>query len=200
MKLRPKANYWAIKSTLANRKPWCRPPPNTQLSLTLAIPIFNIFKCADNPQPGKKLYSTNLNQFMKSLNEALGAWSHFTLSFLGMANRLKMIMFPELLYLFQSLPMYLCPETKKRINKLFRTFTWQGKRPRIAYNILQQHKGGVNLPDIKLYNLSTNLCVLQDWISGSSKFSPLTLEAQIYPSTTLVNLLHSPFSLVYPSR
>lgn len=143
-----------------------------------------------------KLYSTNLNHFMKSLNEALGAWSNFTLSFIGRANLLKMIMFPKLLYLFQTLPMYLRPRDEKLINKLFRTFIWQGKRPRIAYNILQQHKthGGINFPDIKLYNLATNLCVLQDWISGSSKFSPLTLEAQIFPSTTLVNLLHSPYS------
>lgn len=107
-----------------------------------------------------------------------------------------MIAFPKLLYLFQTLPLYLRPKDEKLLNRTFRTFIWQGKRPRIALHILQQHKlhGGINFPDIRLYNLSANLRILKDWLMGTSAYSPTTLEGQIYPTTSLTNLLHLPYT------
>lgn len=106
-----------------------------------------------------------------------------------------MFAFPKLLYLFQAIPLYLRPRDEKP-NRTLRMFIWQGKRPRVALHILHQHKlhGGINFPDIRLYNLSTNLPVLQDWFMGTSIYSPTLLEGQLYPMISLPNLLHLPHS------
>lgn len=88
------------------------------------------------------------------------------------------------------------PRDEKLLNRTFRTFIWQGKRPRVALHILQQHKshGGIHFPDLRLYNLSTNLRVLQDWFKGTSFYSPTPLAAQRAPMVSLTNLLHLPHS------
>lgn len=140
-----------------------------------------------------KVYSTNLTGFMKSLNSDLVAWSKLTLSFIGRSN---FIAFPKLLYPCHALPMYLRLRDKKLFNRTFCTFIWQGKHPCIVLHILQQHKlhRGVNFPDIKLYNLSANLCVIQNWFMDTSLYSPITLEGQLYPSISLPNLVHLAYS------
>lgn len=108
----------------------------------------------------------------------MGAWSNLTLSFIGRANLLKMIAFPKLLCC-RPCQYTSVPGIKSSLGLLY-----------------GRGKSRINFPDIKNYNLSTNLCVVQDWISGSSRFSPLTLEEQMYPSISLINLLHSPYSML----
>lgn len=103
-----------------------------------------------------------------------------------------MVEFPKWLYLMHSLTIYLAPKEEKMINYLYRTFIWGGKRPRIAYRTLQQNKsnGGINLPNIRTYNLAALARIIQDWLNNTSGFAITKIEQSFSPTCALLNLLH----------
>lgn len=51
-------------------------------------------------------------------------------------------------------------------------------------------KGGLNLPDIRSYNLARLLRHSTDWIKGTSYYSNLDLEAALVSPWPLTTLLH----------
>lgn len=72
--------------------------------------------------------------------------------------------------LLQSLPIYLKPKEKKRINYLYCTFIWNGRCSRLSFHMLTQPKltRGMNFPKLRLYNLASILRVVHDWLQSTS--------------------------------
>lgn len=85
------------------------------------------------------------------------------------------------------------------VNKLttaFLKFVWRGKRLRIALKKLMMPvlKGGLNLPDIRAYNLAGLLRHSADWIKGTFFSSNLALESDLVSPWPLTGLLHTKLS------
>lgn len=64
------------------------------------------------------------------------------------------------------------------LKQRFTRFIWRGKRPRIALTKLYmpKTKGGLNFPNVKVYNLACFLRDALDWLSGEAHYSNTALE------------------------
>lgn len=92
------------------------------------------------PKEPSNIYKLNVTGYTTALSQTLQSLKNFSLSFVGRANILKMFECLRLMYLFQMLPIHLCPKDEKLINSLYRSFIWNGKQARIPYHILRQPK------------------------------------------------------------
>ncbi|OCT86926.1 hypothetical protein XELAEV_18020616mg [Xenopus laevis] len=103
-----------------------------------------------------------------------------------------MIAFPKLLYLIQTLPFVLKQNNLKEITALFRTFIWNGKRPRISMLKMQQQAmhGGLHLPDIKQYNIAALTRILIDWLHSTSIYRMWDIDSCFTHPLNLINTLH----------
>lgn len=76
---------------------------------------------------------------------------------------------PRLLYLFQSLPVEIPNQQFKQWDKMVSRFIWGGKRARIRLATLQlpKDKGGMALPNFKLYFQAAQIRPLCLWCDSS---------------------------------
>uniref|UniRef100_A0A3Q3FAY3 Uncharacterized protein n=1 Tax=Labrus bergylta TaxID=56723 RepID=A0A3Q3FAY3_9LABR len=83
-----------------------------------------------------------------------------------------MTVWPKVIYLFQSIPLN-CPSRFFFIslNKLITSFRWSQKRARIKLSSLQAplNKGGLNLPNIRLYYLASQSRNIWCWLNRTFK-------------------------------
>ena len=66
---------------------------------------------------------------------------------------------PKCLYLFQCIPLDLPKSIFKSIDKIFTSFKWDGKKPRIRLELLQRPRlqGGQALPNVCHYYWASNV-------------------------------------------
>ncbi|XP_078518461.1 uncharacterized protein LOC144783270 [Lissotriton helveticus] len=107
----------------------------------------------------------NYARLSARLRDNLRRWKHLTLSWLGRIAAAKVTLLPQILYVFQTLP--LRPPTgwlQKAQSELTR-FVWNGRRPRFKHTIatLPPEHGGVCVPDLTLYFQATQLRTLVEW-------------------------------------
>lgn len=124
------------------------------------------------------LYKANFEPLLKRIRDDLDRWMSLPLSLLGRIALLKMNILPKLLYYFQMVPILLNNKTIKRINSCFTTFIWNKKKPRLKMAKLQMsaEKGGLDVPNVKLYQLAAQLRYIADWINDDPKSVWLDLE------------------------
>lgn len=117
------------------------------------------------PVDQRKIYACNFLPLLGSIQRDLERWGKGLLSWYGRCNVIKMSVLPRILYLFQTLPIKLPDSFFSRIQSLMIKFIWRGRRARIAIKTLYQSKdkGGLGLPDIKLYYQATHLARVVDW-------------------------------------
>lgn len=74
---------------------------------------------------------------------------------------------PRLLFLFQSLPIYIPASTFTILDKLLSKFIWQGKRPRLKFKRLlcPKEHGGLDLTSLKTYYWAAQLRSMVAWMS-----------------------------------
>uniref|UniRef100_A0A803TK04 Reverse transcriptase domain-containing protein n=1 Tax=Anolis carolinensis TaxID=28377 RepID=A0A803TK04_ANOCA len=132
------------------------------IQITSKIKYLGINITAKNSQLLKNNYETNWKKIKKDLEN----WKTQKLSLLGRIAAVKMNILPRMLFLFQCLPIL-------RSNKSFidwksdlSRFIWQGKKPRIKMKSLTDDKrrGGLAMPDLKMYYEANNLIWIKDWI------------------------------------
>lgn len=107
----------------------------------------------------ESLYNLNYPALICKIVQYLEKWTHLPPSFLPICHLLKMLCFPKLLYPLQTIPLLIKHLDVIRLTSAFISFVWNGKRPRIAIKklMLPKSKGGINLPDIRRYNLDSLL-------------------------------------------
>lgn len=81
----------------------------------------------------------------------------------------------------------------QKLNKAITSLLWCKKRPCIALSKLHppKGKGGANLHDIRMYNLTCLLRYGLDWVSQSSIYANYTLESSLASPYHLSGILHS---------
>lgn len=93
-------------------------------------------------------------------------WEVFPLSLFGRVETLKMNLLPQLLFLFQSIPIKVPISIFIMLNKLISHLSWQNKRHRIRLKtlFLSKDKGGLGLANFKHYYCAAQLTAIVAWI------------------------------------
>lgn len=99
------------------------------------------------------LFETNFPPLITKLQFNIQFWKTLPISLLGRVNAIKMIFLPQLLYLVQTVPIYL-PKSffKKLETSIVTNFIWDYKSHRINKQHLCKFKesGGLALPNFRL--------------------------------------------------
>ena len=114
------------------------------------------------PKDLAKIYEFNNGPISKKIKSDNERWSQLPLA---MHNRLETIeinLLPQLLYLFQSLPVMVTPLQFNKWDKWISRFILAGRRPRIQFKTLQlsKEKGGRSLPCLAHYYKAAQLRLL----------------------------------------
>lgn len=138
---------------------------------------------------------------MEKIKKELYCWRNVPLSLFGRANLFRMTSFAKILYSLQTIPIMIPTKDINRFNKLLREFLWRGQKPKIALTKLWLHKreGGINLPNLHLYNLTCLLRHSSYWITEQSRYSNTALEQEMALPWDLKALLHVPPKQLPPS-
>ena len=144
-----------------------------QLDLDLAIQT----SCEINPENVKylgilidknlqNLFKNNYIKTWNSINQDLLKWSKCQFSWSARMSIIKMNILPRLNFLFQSLPLDINEKTLLNWQSVINKFIWNHRRPRVSFKILQDEKmrGGLKVPNIKLYYHAAKLVWILDWI------------------------------------
>jgi len=73
----------------------------------------------------------NHESLTEEITESINRWTSLPLSLIGRINIIKMNILPEILYLFQNIPLSPLDGFLKEINKVFTVFIWQNNKARI---------------------------------------------------------------------
>lgn len=108
----------------------------------------------------KEIISINYDPLLKKVMDSLERWNAMPISMIGRINIIKMSILPKFLYLFQSIPLPLPATFFVTLKKMFTRFIWNNKRPRLRLSLLYlpYERGGLKLPNIKLYYWAAQLC------------------------------------------
>ena len=141
------------------------PPIQTQFTSTYEG--FTYLGIQINPDI-KKIVPINYDPLVSKVIDLLDRWGGMPISMIGRINIIKMSILPKFLYLFQSIPLHIPASFFSSLNKNFTTFIWNNKRPRLRLSLLYlpYDRGGLRLPNMKLYYWAAQLC------AATSYFSP----------------------------
>lgn len=106
-----------------------------------------------------QLFQTNFNPLFDKIKQDLERWNDLPISWLGRILVLKMNVLPRLFYPMQMIPILFNHKTVKKLNGWFSSFIWSKRKPQIRISVLLSSSagGGLDLPDIKRYQLSAHL-------------------------------------------
>ncbi len=121
----------------------------------------------------------NFTPLLKCVHEDLERWISPPLSMLGRISLLKMNILPELLYVCQMLPILFSKEELKKWTAGLVPLFAMGKKPSmsLARIMKPRKKGGLSFPDVRLYQLASQLQHIVDWIKNDSESVWLDLES-----------------------
>ncbi len=141
------------------------------------------------------LCKKNFTNLIEKIKLDIQRWNTLTLLFVGQIETIKINVLQWLLFLFQTLPLFLPKSFFYSLNATISSFIWAGKPPRIQKAILQRpKKGGLALPNMLLYYLTANLQKLKNWCH-SPDINWCILAASSCTSAPLPALLFAPLSL-----
>ena len=76
------------------------------------------------------LYEANYGKLLKKIKADMHRWDILPLSLIGRVEVVRMNILPQLLFLFQSLPVGVPGAAFKALDKELTRFVWQNKRPK----------------------------------------------------------------------
>ena len=134
-----------------------------------------------------KLFKINYGKLMGHIKADLTRWEILPLSLIGRIETIRMNVLPRLLFLFQSLPIYVPAATFTALNKWLSKFIWQSKPPRLKLRRLlcPKDNGGLNLPDLKKYYWAAQLRAMVAWLSQETDTIWVGMEQSECPDTPL---------------
>lgn len=153
-----------------------------------------------------KMYKANFPPLLERIRLDLERWNTLPISWLGRVALLKMNVLPRLLYPIQMIPVLLSHKTLKSLKSWFSSFIWAKKKPRLslATLCLPSSEGGLDLPDIKKYQLSAHLRYITDWkrsdpmsiwLDIESSMSNLPLPNLLFIRKSLRATCHNPITI-----
>ncbi len=92
------------------------------------------------------LFHHNFSQLLSRLTKDFHRWSLLPLSLVGRINCVKMNVLPKLLYIFQSIPIFIPKSFFVTLDGSISQFIWNGKTPKIRKSILQKPRRGWSCP------------------------------------------------------
>lgn len=134
-----------------------------------------------------QLYQANYKKIFETFKNDLARWDVLPLSLFGRVETVKMNILPRLLFLFQSLPVWIPSSAFNMLDKLISKFIWQNKKPRVRLKLLtlEKNKGGLALPNIKYYYWAAQLTALVVWINNNIESGWVKIEQNSLPSIPL---------------
>lgn len=113
-------------------------------------------------------------------------------------STVMMISFARLLYPLQTIPVLLRYKDIATFNSALTKFIWAGKWPCISLKKLQASslQGGLNLPQLRGYNIACLSRHWLDWMHGTQYYSNREMEESLTVGWSLVGLLHAKFSML----
>ncbi len=111
------------------------------------------------------MYSENCTPLLDNIKGDLDRWALLPLSWLGRVELIKMNVSPRLLYQLQMVPIILSNKAVKIIEGWLSSFIWN-KRPRLklAKLHLPSAVGGLDLPNVKWYQVAAHLKFAAEWL------------------------------------
>lgn len=151
--------------------------PKIQTQFTRTYEGFIYLGIKINPDM-KKTVSINYDPLLKNVLDSLERWGGMPISMIGRINIIKMSILPKCLYLFQSIPLHIPASFFSSLNKTFTKFIWNSKRPRLRLSLLYlpYDRGGLRLPNVKLYYWAAQLCAATYYFSTTDTTSWIHIE------------------------
>lgn len=140
-----------------------------------------------------RIIKDNFESTLCRIKADIQRWDGLKMSLQGRTNIVKMNVLPRINFLFSMLPLSPPPKYFDNIHSMVTKFLWSGKRARIRLTTLQQPKrrGGLAVPDFKIYYLAFQLQALRNWIDADSKVPWRSIEAGLVSPIRLQDLLFS---------
>lgn len=130
----------------------------------------------------------NFDPLLQKIKTNLEKWVKIKLTLWGKINIIKMIIAPQFNYLVMMLPITIPPAIFKKYDDVVKQFLWEGKKARIKLSKLctPKEKGGLGLPDPRLYAISFEMAKLsKHWKPTDNSLDWIDIE----------NEMCSPFSV-----
>jgi len=126
----------------------------------------------------KQIASLNYDPLVDGLREMLNRWTRMPISMIGRINIIKMLVLPKFLYLIQSLPLHLPEIFFHNINNILNQFIWNDRKSRLQLKLLYlpYERGGLQLPNLKLYCWAAQLRTAMYYFSVTSPPAWMTIE------------------------
>lgn len=110
------------------------------------------------------------NPIIVKMTALFKKWNTGLFTWLERLELVKSILFPQFLFLFQTLPVEITQATLRKWQSFFTSFIWNKKRPRISFQQLSRLStlGGFGLPDRHAYYLAPQLWASYSFLSSES--------------------------------
>ena len=116
------------------------------------------------------IIKVNYNSIISSMSNKLDSWSKFSFSQIGRINLIKMNILPQILYLFQNIPLPPPPTFFSCMRRMFNRFIWMNRPPRLRLSLLYLpfDRGGLQCPNLQWYYWAAQFKTLMFYFSSNS--------------------------------
>lgn len=99
------------------------------------------------------LYKNNYEKIWRIIKEHMLKWNKQNMSLMGRIATIKMNVLPQMLYLFQTIPIIQKKDHFNRWRRDITDFIWNGRKARIKYKVLiyAKERGSLQLLDLRIY-------------------------------------------------
>lgn len=137
-----------------------------------------------------QLLALNYDRLFGEIRGDLDRWNLLPLTFMGRIECIRMNILPRLLFLFQNLPILIPQSAFKLLESITSKFIWQNKRPRVRLKMLMsgKEKGGLKLPNFRMYYWAAQLKSMAAWIIHDPEMQWVSMEEYSLPGISLRSL------------
>lgn len=146
------------------------------------------------------LVAANYTTYLGSLNKKLLDIGKTELSWTGRLAAFKMIILPQLLYLFRTLPIPVRNSFFSKAQSLINRFLWQGKKASCAFKKITKARdaGGIGHVILKDYHTAAILSQAKFWLSRGQPHRWVELEEAQILGKNLADILLTCITRPYP--